>query len=212
MRPDFPTAALEQAWAPARAAGAVGSASVAELREHTAGFLSAVCSVFPPESRLTGLDVGSGAGIPGLLLAWELLQTSWVLLDASQRRCDFASAAMTALALESRVSVVHGRADNRPPVVSRETMDVVTARLLASPAETLELCAPYCRPGGIIVASFAARDRPLWERATDVSGIGSIEFSAAGEANFVCVRVVDGLDPALPRRPKARARRPLIGD
>ena len=162
MRPDFPTEALERAWAPARAAGVVGSASVQEIREHAVGFVSAVCSVFDDNSPIQALDVGSGAGIPGLLIAWELPQSSWTLLDASLRRCELATRAVEALGLPQRVEVVHGRADETLQKVPHGTMDVVTARLLGSAAETLELCAPYCRAGGVLVVSIAERDHRSW--------------------------------------------------
>jgi len=210
MRPNFPTEALEWAWRPARVAGVVGSASVDEIRGHTAGFLSAVCSVFADAAGLQCLDVGSGAGIPGLLLAWELPQSSWTLLDSSLRRCEFASDAVEALGVSDNVRVVHGRSDENLIDVPRGTMDVVTARMLGNPAETLETCAPYCRPGGVLVVSIASRYRAVWASAVDVPGVDSVAlFDDDGNA-FASVMIGEGLDPALPRRPKARARRPLL--
>lgn len=210
MRPNFPTEALEWAWRPARVAGVVGSASVDEIRGHTAGFLSAVCSVFADAAGLQCLDVGSGAGIPGLLLAWELPQSSWTLLDSSLRRCEFASDAVEALDVSDNVRVVHGRSDENLIDVPRGTMDVVTARMLGNPAETLETCAPYCRPGGVLVVSIASRYRAVWASALDVPGVDSVAlFDDDGNA-FASVMIGEGLDPALPRRPKARARRPLL--
>ena len=210
MRPNFPTEALEWAWRPARVAGVVGSASVDEIRGHTAGFLSAVCSVFADAAGLQCLDVGSGAGIPGLLLAWELPQSSWTLLDSSLRRCEFASDAVEALDVSDNVRVVHGRSDENLIDVPRGTMDVVTARMLGNPAETLETCAPYCRPGGVLVVSIASRYRAVWASAVDVPGVDSVAlFDDDGNA-FASVMIGEGLDPALPRRPKARARRPLL--
>lgn len=210
MRPDFPTEALERAWSPARAAGVVGSASIEEVREHTAGFVSAVCSVFAPDSPIQALDVGSGAGIPGVLMAWELPESAWTLLDASMRRCEFASDAVRALDLRERVQVVHGRSDELLGDVPRGTMDVVTARLLGSAAETLELCAPYCKPGGILVVSIAERDHDLWQGAAAVPGIESVAFSQQHGNTFVALMIGPGLDERLPRRAKARARLPLL--
>ena len=210
MRPNFPTEGLERAWRPARAAGVVGSASVKDIRDHTAGFLSAVCSVFGEADALRCLDVGSGAGIPGLLLAWELPHSSWTLLDSSLRRCEFGSDAVESLDLSDRVQVIHGRSDEKLLDVPRGTMDVVTARLLGNPAETLELCAPYCRPGGLLVVSIAARYRAVWASAVEVPGVDSVAVSEDDGNVFAAMRIGEGLDSALPRRPKARARRPLL--
>ena len=210
MRAKFPTEALERAWRPARVAGVIGSASVEEICEHTAGFMSAVCSVFDDSSVLRGLDVGSGAGIPGLLLAWQLPQSSWTLMDSSLRRCEFGSDAVEALQLSDRVQVVHGRSDEQLVDVPRATMDIVTARLLGNPAETLELCAPYCRPGGLLVVSIASRDRKVWRSAADVTGVDSVALSDHDGNVFAAISIGHGLDPRFPRRPKARARRPLL--
>jgi len=211
MRTDFPTEALESAWGPARAAGVVGSAPVNEVREHTAGFLSAVCSVFPADTPLLALDVGSGAGIPGLLLAWELPASRWTLLDSTLRRCELAEAAVTAVGISDRVRVVHGRADELLADVPRGTMDLVTARLLGKASETLELCAPYCRPGGLVVASIAGRDLPIWQRAAELPGISGLTFTEHQGGGFVAFRVGSALRAGLPRRPKARSRTPLLG-
>jgi len=99
---------LDGAWAPARAMGALGGALIEELRDHAAGFIPAA---FRVDSPVCCLDVGSGAGVPGLFLAHQLPMSTWLLLDASERRCDLARRASEVSGLGDRVEVRHGRVE-----------------------------------------------------------------------------------------------------
>lgn len=68
------------------------------------------------------LDLGSGAGFPGVLLAF--LGAKGTLLDASQKRCSFLETVRRDLSLADQLQVRHGRAEKAPPaplVVSRAT-------------------------------------------------------------------------------------------
>jgi hypothetical protein len=102
MLTDGLKASLDDAWRPARRAGVLGNASTEELWEHTAGFTSAVCSAFSADcSTWNGhiLDAGTGAGVPGVLLACQLPMANFVLVDSSERRLDHVRAAIRAAAL-----------------------------------------------------------------------------------------------------------------
>jgi 16S rRNA (guanine527-N7)-methyltransferase len=100
------------------------------------------------------LDLGSGAGLPGLALALRWPTTRWVLLDAHARRCRFASDAAGALGLADRVEVRQARAE----VAGRNTDDrgqyaLVTARGFGPPAVSAECGAPFLQLGGLLVVS-----------------------------------------------------------
>lgn len=215
MLADAERAALEAAWTPARRAGALGSASIEELWEHTAGFASAVCSAFSAEcSTWNGrlLDAGTGAGIPGVLLAWQLPQAHLTLVDSSERRLDHVRAARRALGLEDRISVVHGRLDDIARAEGhRGRYDVAVARLLAEPAETAELLLPCVASGGIAVVSARADQVPEWQAVSGaLVGADVVTAAASGSGHFVTIRLSEALPAMYPRRPAARARKPLI--
>jgi 16S rRNA (guanine527-N7)-methyltransferase len=104
--------------------------------------------------RGRAVDLGSGGGVPGLVLAGLLPTASWLLLDASLQRVRFLEGAVRQLGLTSRVEVRHGRAEDlgRDPDW-RGTCDAVVARSFGPPAVVAECAAPLLRVGGGLVVS-----------------------------------------------------------
>jgi 16S rRNA (guanine527-N7)-methyltransferase len=93
-------------------------------------------------------DVGSGAGLPGLVLACFGLRVT--LIDALAKRCRFIERVAEQLALPA--SAIHGRAEDvARETTRRDAFGTVTARALAPPPVALELCAPLVQPGGRIL-------------------------------------------------------------
>lgn len=213
MLPDALIAALDDAWQPARAAGVLGSASVTELVEHTAGFASAVCSAFSAESAAFDgsiIDVGTGAGVPGVLLACLLPAATVTLVDASERRLDHVRRAARAADVADRLTVLHARADalGHDPR-HRGTYDAAVARLLGPPAESLELLLPLVRNAGLVVASTAEDQGPMW-RQLPLERLPTSSADLGTTPGFVAVRCLGPIPPVLPRRPNVRARSPLF--
>ena len=100
------------------------------------------------------LDLGSGGGLPGLVLALEWPQTTVTLLDAQQRRTAFLADAVRRLGVTTRVQVVEGRAESLGRGAElRGRVDVVVARAFGRPAVTAECAAPFLRADGILVVS-----------------------------------------------------------
>jgi 16S rRNA (guanine527-N7)-methyltransferase len=94
----------------------------------------------------TILDIGSGAGLPGLLLAMLLPGTAVTLLEPMERRCRFLAECVTELGL-ANVSVLRGRGED---VTVRA--DVVTARAVAPLSRLAEMAMRATRPGGMVLA------------------------------------------------------------
>jgi 16S rRNA (guanine527-N7)-methyltransferase len=97
------------------------------------------------------VDVGSGAGLPGIVLAVARPDLSITLVEPLARRTAFLSEAVTALGLESTVTVVRGRAEDvvdGPPAGA----DVVTARAVAPLDRLAGWCLPLARTGGRVLA------------------------------------------------------------
>jgi len=94
----------------------------------------------------TLLDLGSGAGLPGLVLAMMLPDTAVTLLEPMERRCRFLAECVTELGL-ANVTVLRGRAED----VTIRT-DVVTARAVAPLPRLAELAIGVVRPGGMVLA------------------------------------------------------------
>ena len=101
-----------------------------------------------PGTRL--LDVGSGGGLPGLVIAMTQPQIDVHLLEATGKKARFLEDVARELGLA--VEVHHGRAEElaRPPLA--DTFDVVTARAVAPLERLAPWCAPFLRPGGRLLA------------------------------------------------------------
>ena len=114
-------------------------------------------------------DIGSGAGLPGLVWALARPDLSVVLIESLLRRATFLTECVHTLGLTERVHVVRARAESageRPG-----TMDVVTARAVAPLGTLAEWGVPLLAPGGCLVAlkgesavEEVERDRAVLER------------------------------------------------
>ncbi len=94
----------------------------------------------PPEELL---DVGSGAGIPGIVYAVLWPDCQVVLLESQKKRIDFLNEVVDELELEN-AKVLEGRAESHAhELVWRERFDIVTSRALAPLPISLELCLPF---------------------------------------------------------------------
>jgi 16S rRNA (guanine527-N7)-methyltransferase len=99
----------------------------------------------------TLIDVGSGAGVPGVVLAMCLPSVKVTLLDATKKRVDFLNRVCETLQLNARA--IHMRCEDaaRDPQY-RDAFDCATARAVASLPVLLELSLPFVRPGGFFLA------------------------------------------------------------
>ena len=93
------------------------------------------------------VDVGSGAGLPGIPLALLRPDLRVTLLEPLLRRVTFLIEAVEALGLTGRVRVVRGRAEDHA-----EQYDVVAARAVAPLGRLVQWCAPLRRPSGVVLA------------------------------------------------------------
>lgn len=152
------------------------------------------------------VDVGTGAGFPGLPL--KLLEPSieLTLLDSLQKRVDFLSAACAALGL-SGVECVHARAEECG--VRREQYDYALSRAVARLNVLCELCLPYVRVGGAFLAMKGpALTDELTEAGAAIRTLGGklervFEYSIPGvdaSHNIAVIRKVSPTPKKYPRR------------
>ena len=164
------------------------------------------------------IDVGSGAGLPGVPLKIAYPAVALVLLEANRKKAAFLESLVDALALED-VRVVWSRAEEagrRPDL--RETFDVVVSRAVAPLEVLVELTLPFCKVGGVAVAQKGADVDGEVERART-----AIRLLGGGEARTYAVTppgsptarslvVTDktcATPERFPRRPGIPAKRPL---
>jgi 16S rRNA (guanine527-N7)-methyltransferase len=94
------------------------------------------------------VDVGSGAGLPGIPMALARPDCSFVLLEPLLRRATFLAEVVADLGLAPQVSVVRARAED----VAGESYDVAVARAVAPLDRLAGWCLPLVRPGGRLLA------------------------------------------------------------
>ncbi|MDR2646886.1 MAG: 16S rRNA (guanine(527)-N(7))-methyltransferase RsmG [Oscillospiraceae bacterium] len=113
-------------------------------------------AAYAPAAGGSLLDVGSGAGFPGIPLAIARPDLRVTLLEATAKKCDFLKEAVRALGL--RTDVVQARAEDAAhnPAL-RGQFDAVAARAVAALPVLAELCMPFVCQGGV----FAALKGPL---------------------------------------------------
>lgn len=98
------------------------------------------------------MDVGTGAGFPGIPLAIMNSDCDFVLLDSLNKRINFLREVCDACELD-HVELVHSRAeDGARDEQYREKFDVVVSRAVANMSTLLEYCTPYCKVGGVFVS------------------------------------------------------------
>lgn len=195
-------AALERA----RKLGVLGPGPVGEHVSHAQGFVDALLGV--PAGSLV-VDLGSGGGVPGLIVAEARPDLRLLLLDAMEKRTALLSEAVAAMGMVDRITVRTGRAE----VLGREgdlrgTASAVTARSFGPPAATAECAAPLLAVGGILVVSEPPGSPDRWP-VDDLGTLGLVPSDQQVPGMQILVQAV--LCPeAFPRRTGLPAKRPLF--
>jgi 16S rRNA (guanine527-N7)-methyltransferase len=109
-----------------------------------------VSELLPLNARV--VDVGSGAGLPGIALAIRRPDLNVVLIESLRRRVEFLTEAVAELGLGSAVTIVHGRAEDQAVLASSGNAGWVTARAVAPLDRLVEWCLPLLEPGGRLLA------------------------------------------------------------
>ena len=147
-------------------------------------------------SAQTVVDVGSGAGLPGIPLALLRPDLQLTLLEPLLRRSTFLTQTVEELGFGARVQVIRSRAEDH-----HQTYDVVVARALAPLNRLIGWCNPLRSPGGIILA---LKGRSA---ADEVLAAGTELRAARLNAEVVMARAHPNAEPATVVRLNSRTER-----
>jgi 16S rRNA (guanine527-N7)-methyltransferase len=162
------------------------------------------------------VDVGSGAGFPGVPLAIACPDKEFLLIDSLGKRVDFVSGACASLGIDN-VNVLHSRAESAAAGGRRESFDLAVCRAVGSLSVLCEYCLPLVREGGAVYAykSDSQEEEP-GESAHALTTLGAspdVEVVPAGSGRsghiIMVVKKVSATPGAYPRRPGAATKRPL---
>ena len=188
--------------------GLIGPREADRLWERHLLNCAVVAELVPRPSSL--VDIGSGAGLPGIVLAMLLPDVRVTLLEPMARRVEFLDECRAALGLRN-VTVLRGRAEE---VAGEFSADVVTARAVAPLGRLAGLAVPLLRPGGTVLALKG-------EQAAAEAAAARAELRRLGVSDVAVLRAGTGrIDPATtvirliagPRRGRAGGPRPAATD
>ncbi|MEZ5382722.1 MAG: RsmG family class I SAM-dependent methyltransferase [Microthrixaceae bacterium] len=191
--------------------GFLGQGPVERHIDHALGFAGAWQRARPGLRPASIADLGSGGGVPGLVLA-VATGADLVLIDAKSRRTDWLAEAAWRLEVADRVTVLNRPAEEVGRDSSwRGSCEVVVARSFAGPAPTAECAAGLVARGGLVVVSEPPEANTRWEGLVGSPlGFDEVELVAASAGHYaVLLAGREPLEDRLPRTWAAQKKRPL---
>lgn len=194
--------------------GFLGGMPVDDQVDHALGFVALVEDALGGPPRAV-VDLGTGGGVPGLVVACCWPDARTVLLDGSERRVEFLAEATSHLEGCRGAEAVLGRAEelgHRDDL--REVFDVVTSRSFGPPSATAECASSFLADGGLLVVS--EPPDPVEDDRWPVEGLARCglervgQASVAGRYGYEVIRKRGVLEERLPRRVGIPVKRPLF--
>ena len=167
---------------------------------------------------LTFIDVGTGAGFPGLPVKISCPELSVTLMDSLEKRLNFLNEVITALGLKD-CSTVHSRAEDAGRNKKyREKYDIVTARAVARLSVLAEYCLPLVKIGGVFLAMKSHSEEEEQDAAKAISLLGgtiekSDTFKLPGtdmERTIIVVRKIRPTPARFPRKAGTPSKTPIV--
>ncbi|MHB8858481.1 MAG: 16S rRNA (guanine(527)-N(7))-methyltransferase RsmG [Thermoleophilia bacterium] len=165
------------------------------------------------------VDIGSGAGFPGIPLAIALPEKRFSLIEANGRKCEFIESAVLELGVKN-VQVINARAEEAGRTLLRDSFDLGLARAVGSLQLVIEYVMPLLKPSGSALLQRGAREegdeaaaasaaRELGARLDSVTPVEPYP----GSKNLNVWTIVKSVPTPerFPRRPGIAKKRPLSG-
>lgn len=187
------------------------------LYKHFVDSLSIVQVLGDATKKQRVIDVGTGAGFPGLVLKIAFPELDITLFDSLKKRLSFLDEVIGELGLDKTgVRTLHGRAEDlgQNPA-HRESYDLVLARAVANMSTLSEYCLPLAAVGGRFIAYKTEDDSAACEKAIRLLGghIGEVkEFTLPGtdfRRTFITLEKVKETPKKYPRKAGTPAKEPL---
>ncbi len=168
-----------------------------------------------PSEFETLLDIGTGAGFPGMVLKIVFPNLEVTLLDSNNKKINFLKELTMKLNL-TKVNFFHGRAEEFC-IKNREKFDIVTARAVSNMTVLTELCLPLTKVGGYFIAMKGSNVDEITEAKNAITKLGGkveriVEFNLPSEEsgrNIVKILKEKTTPKEYPRRYEKIVKSPL---
>ena len=163
------------------------------------------------------IDVGTGAGFPGLVMLIARPDLKMTLMDSLNKRLNVIKDILEKLELTAEV--VHSRAeDGGQNKAYREKYDFSTARAVSNLRDLTEYCLPFVKVGGSFIAMKAAKaeeeitaaQKAIKTLGGTVSEKHTFELEDAGERNIILIKKISSTPAKFPRPSAKIAKNPLV--
>lgn len=187
------------------------------LKKHFVDSVSLIQAV-DVRKELILIDVGTGAGFPGLALKIAYPELKVTLLDSLQKRIQFLDAVIEKLGLEG-IETIHGRAEDfAKPQKLRESFDLCVSRAVANLSTLSEYCLPFVKVGGYFIpykSEKIAQENEEAEKALELLGgkfERQVEFMLPSSdiyRNLFVIKKVKETPKKFPRKAGLPAKEPI---
>lgn len=163
------------------------------------------------------IDVGTGAGLPGVALLIANPKFEVTLLDGTKKKLNVIENILSELGLSA--TIVHSRAEEAGKLPQyREQFDVVTARAVSNLRDLSEYCLPFAKVGGVFAPLKATGVNEDLENAKgaiktlggEFCKIQEFMLEGCGERNIIIIKKISQTSPKYPRASAQIAKNPLL--
>ena len=163
----------------------------------------------------TMLDIGCGAGFPGIVIKILFPNIKLTLLDSNNKKTKFCESLSTLLELDN-VEIVNKRAEEYI-IEKREYFDIVSARAVKNLPVLIELSIPYVKQNGYFIAMKSDYEEELNNSKNGIKVLGAEYIKTininlpnnTGIRNFILIKKINKTNPKYPRNYSQIIKKPL---
>lgn len=187
------------------------------MKKHFIDSLSLI-KTYDTSKEVSVIDVGTGAGFPGLALKIAYPNMKVTLLDSLNKRINFLNEVIAMLGL-TNVTTIHGRAEDfAKPAKEREKYDLCVSRAVANLTTLSEYCLPFVKVGGCFISYKSEKITEEMEAAKNAIALLGGEYEKSEEfylpdsdiyRNLVTIKKVKPTPKKYPRKAGLPSKEPL---